>query len=123
MLQSLIRLKPRPHMSRFENFFGRGESESHRVAARKRGCAPLTPACMAAQRPGFLNRASWLRQDGDYLTKACKSDEARFVILDGTSNPLVRKEDRSKGVKDVVKEKLEGGLGVAVVRTHCEKPI
>lgn len=63
---------------------------------------------LGVQCAGFLNRASWLRQDGDYLTKACKSDEAKFVILDGTSNPLVRKEDRSKGVKDVVKEKLEG---------------
>ena len=76
---------------------------------------------MAAQRPGFLNRASWLRQDGDYLTKACKSDEARFVILDGTSNPLVRKEDRSKGVKDVVKEKLEGMLDVALTVIHARR--
>lgn len=38
----------------------------------------------------------------------CKSEKSKFVILDGTCNPLVRKEDGSAGVKEAIKNKIEG---------------
>lgn len=82
MLASLVRYKTRPHAMRFDNHFSRG----------------------------YLNRASWLRQDVEYLTNACKSDKSKFVILDAACNPLVRREDGSSGVKDVIKNKIEGAF-------------
>lgn len=57
---------------------------------------------------GFLNRASWLRQDQAYLTEALKNEKSRFLILDGACNPLLRREDGSTGVQDVIKNKIEG---------------
>jgi len=66
-------------------------------------------------RLGFLQRAGWLRQDAAYLTNALKSETSKFVILDASCNPLVRKEDGSAGVRDVIKNKSEGELILATL--------
>ena len=78
-------------------------------------------------RLGFLQRAGWLRQDAAYLTNALKSETSKFVILDASCNPLVRKEDGSAGVRDVIKNKSEGWssfcqsdafMGIILIRLH-----
>lgn len=56
---------------------------------------------------GFLNRTSYFRQDIEFLTKSCKADDARFVILDGASNPLVKSEGKI-ALKEAIKTKSEG---------------
>lgn len=63
---------------------------------------------------GFLNRASWKREDVAYLTESCQSDKARFIILNEVSNPLV-KAGNSSSIKDVLAHKIEGDLKLATL--------
>lgn len=91
---------------RFENFFGRGQSLRERFEGSEGACRSWKRR--RAVSAGYLNRASWLRQDAAYLTNALKSETSKFVILDASCNPLVRREDGSAGVKEVIKNKSEG---------------
>lgn len=91
--------------------------ESHFVAVRRVAIewlhfADLCTLLLTVHTP-LHNNPVCSRQDLDFLSKSAQSDQARFIVLDAASNPLVTAEGTGD-VHDIVKSKLEGGLLFAI---------
>lgn len=112
MLASALRRAARPPMAQYVNWFSRGFL--NRTSWLLVG--PTVHLYAYTRSLTLLSFGLYLsvnilrcirRQDLDFLTKSARSDQARFIVLDTASNPLVTAEGTGD-VHDVVKSKLEG---------------